>query len=126
MKSLLVPFLLLPSTILSSCGSLEGNVQRADTGRAACPTLAIYDPAAAPSHATAAFARGERRLMGVYGYTGIVPAAEHVNLPVTYIQGTSDAIGSAECGRLNGLAHQYAEKFNRQMLAAIGDPPPRK
>jgi hypothetical protein len=124
MKLRLTAVLLLPSAMLSSCGSLEQKVQGADTGRATCLKLASHDPSNAPSDALAAFARGERRLMGVYGYTGIVPGAEEVNLPVTYIEGTSDMIESAECERLNPLAHQYAENFNRRMLAAIRDTSP--
>jgi hypothetical protein len=70
-----------------------------------------------------AWARGDTRFVGVYGFAANLPG---VDVPVygalarqhgiRWLHGTSDIITSQEDLRLNRLAHQYAEKYNQLLL----------
>jgi hypothetical protein len=103
---------------LASCGAGEE--------QAACTPLQRLDPAVAPADASAAFAKGDRSLRGVYGYTRIVPEAEGSSLPVQMIDGTSDEIANDYCGELNDLAGEYAAAYNRTKLALIKSAEPSR
>jgi hypothetical protein len=70
-----------------------------------------YDPDRAPGDAAAARARGERYLLGVYGYAVEVPGQTDTKLAIKIIEGTSDY----ECSRLNDRARDYARRFNEAM-----------
>jgi len=70
----------------------------------------------------AALARGDRRFVGVYGYSADVPGVDSPDqgllkrYGVRYLRGTSDAMTSQEDERLNKLAHRYAKKYNGLLL----------
>ena len=72
--------------------------------------------------ANQAIAKGDFRLMAVYGYTLIVPGikGDYRKYEKTYgihpIEGTSDFIKNNEHGKLNALAKKYAEKYNLTIL----------
>ena len=72
-----------------------------------------------------AIAKGDFRLLAVYGYTLIVPGikGDYTKYKKTYgihpIEGTSDFIQNKEHGKLNALASKYAEKYNRIILKQI-------
>ena len=100
---------------LASCGA-EPSRSTEDAG---CLGLRQFEPARAIADASAAFERGDRTLLGVYGFTTIVPEAEGSTLPVRMIEGTSDAPENDDCARRNEQAHQYAAAYNREMLTAV-------
>ena len=71
----------------------------------------------------AALARGDRRYIGLMGYTIIVPGVswDHGCHPRSYdsvvvIAGTSDAVDSKDRERLNRTAAEYAKQYNTLLL----------
>ena len=70
----------------------------------------------------AAWARGDRRFVGVYGYAAITPGVEHalaLRQSTRYLAGTSDAIEGREHLRLCRLATRYAERYNQFLLQRL-------
>jgi hypothetical protein len=68
-----------------------------------------------------AVGRGDHYFVGLYGFALEVPGVDDYHeryadrVPVRMIEGTSDAIKSAEFGRLNDACREYAYEFNRRM-----------
>ena len=76
------------------------------------------------SDAYAALSKNDKRLVGVNGYTWIIPGVEEQRKDdyrnrygLRILEGTSDVIVNSEHGRLVGLAGQYAKKYNTYILA---------
>lgn len=69
-----------------------------------------------------AIAKGDFRLVAVYGYTLIIPGlngdlSKYEKLyGIRVIEGTSDVMQNEEHGKLNALASEYAKKYNRIIL----------
>lgn len=79
------------------------------------------DPIAA---AKAAVARKDFVLLGVYGYTWLIPGVKESQkfeyrekYGMRLIEGTGDAVLGPEHGRLIGLTTKYAEKYNLYVLS---------
>lgn len=80
------------------------------------------------TEAKRALARGDRRLMAVYGYTTEVPgtymdyyeAARRFETVI--IEGTSDACFDTRDCRLNENARAYATRYNRYILKHAPSP----
>ena len=87
-----------------------------------CAELPNLDPAKATQDALDAVKNGDRRLLGVYGFTTVIPAGEGSDLPVRMIEGTTDAPDSEDCGRRNRRAIEYAAAYNRRMIAETSTP----
>ncbi|MEO8896298.1 MAG: hypothetical protein ABI450_10490 [Rhizomicrobium sp.] len=83
------------------------------------------DVKTAASDAKAALARGDKRLLAVYGFTLSVPGGPqqgdaHIWRDTTglrILDGTSDAIHGEAGRRFNDNARAYAEKYNKVMLS---------
>ena len=73
----------------------------------------------------AAVSTGDLRFVGVMGIGLIVPGVPdyHEKYAAKYgvrvIENTSDAIESKEHGRLQEVAYEYAEKYNRRLIAKL-------
>jgi hypothetical protein len=73
----------------------------------------------------AALQRGERRFIGVQGYTRFAPgismdSAEYPDQGAMYvIEGTSDGVWAPEVERLNRVAAAYAARYNRMLLSRL-------
>jgi outer membrane lipoprotein LolB len=70
--------------------------------------------------------RGEFALLGVNGYTWTIPGIEdskkfelRKNYGLKIIEGTSDVVQGEEHNRLQGLATEYAKKYNLYLLDHI-------
>ena len=76
------------------------------------PRLAIID-------AVAARQRGDLHLLGIYGYSRIVPGAASLsaNRIVFFIEGTSDHPGDRQEVEFNRRAAAYALAYNQTILA---------
>lgn len=95
-----------------------------DTG--SCADLASYEPVRAEREATLAFGAGDKRLLGVRGYTTFAPGlgpgpldAELSGRPLRIIEGTSDFPLTQGCERLNDRAFRYAVRYNRRIMALV-------
>lgn len=103
--------LLFPLCAVSACERSESR----DTGEATeCPELLRFDPATAAVDAESVPAE-DAYLLGVYGFTAIVPSRAHDDLPVRLIEGTSDH----ECPELNARTMEYARRFNEAMQGKL-------
>lgn len=83
--------------------------------------LEAADPIA---DATAALSKRDKRLVGVNGYTGMIPGVEETRKEdyrnrygLRILEGSSDALVNHEHQRLVELACQYAEKYNTYIVA---------
>jgi len=65
-------------------------------------------------------AHNDRHVLGVGGYVGEIPAAEHTSLPVIWMDGTGDDSFGAACAVSRPLADAYARQYNSTILAAVG------
>lgn len=77
----------------------------------------------ARADADAAMRLGDHRLLGVYGFTLMIPGLDPEQRPdasqLRPIECTSDAFSSAEDRRLNDTAREYARRYNEVVLQAI-------
>lgn len=86
-------------------------------------SLDALDTARAPGDAHRNWAEGRRHLLGVYGYTAVVPGGPNSQAPVgwshgvIFIAGTSDVWEGAHGQRFNRAAHDYAARYNAAVLA---------
>ena len=79
------------------------------------------DPNNAATEADRAYARGDARLIGVYGFAVEVPGYDgdpyaH-KADIRMLDGTGDAYCTKEEADLNHSARVYARKYNEVMLA---------
>jgi hypothetical protein len=114
-KRILLPLLMLS---LTSCRSEK---DEAVDGKS-CVRLADLDPSRATQDAATAFQKGDRRLLGVYGFTTSVPGGEGSTLPVRMIEETTDAVDTEDCEKRNQRAFEYAAAYNRWMIAKASAP----
>lgn len=86
-----------------------------------CRLLKSLRPETAVADAKAALAKGDPRLLGIYGYALTAPGADRGEAPdavIRPIECTSDVIVSERHGRLQDRAQAYARLYNRVMLGA--------
>jgi len=107
--------------ILCVFALLGNGCKRSGKYAAQIEALESADPAADVNRAIAA---GDLRFVGVIGVALIVPGAPdwvHVTPQghVRYIPNTSDAFESEEHARLQQIAYNYAEKYNRILLTKM-------
>ena len=100
--------------IVGACGP---GVQAEDATD--CPSLRRFDFASPEAAAARDFERGDRGFRGLHGLTVETPGVSSTDLPVTMIEGTSDAPESDRCERLNERARDYARLYNQAMLGAL-------
>ena len=70
---------------------------------------------------SSALARGDRRFIGVGGYTLDTPGVEHSlasRYGIRYLP-TTDSISGPEHARLHQLALSYAERYNKLLLERL-------
>jgi hypothetical protein len=108
------------SMAFSVCASASPPATASDS--AAVQSLRWLDSADAQRDLSSALGRGDRRFIGIYGFTRLVPGVD-VSLAsrygVRYLRGTSDALESREHARLNSLARNYAERYNKLLLERL-------
>lgn len=86
-------------------------------------SLDALEAARAPEDARRNWSEGRRHLLGVYGYTSVVPGGPNSQAPigwshgVVFIAGTSDVWEGAHSQRFNAAAHDYAARYNAAVLA---------
>lgn len=116
----------MKSTLVAAACVLTG-LAACDLGRenveaeADAPTLSGVQMRSAEQDANAALARGDTRLIGVFGFAREVPGAPAVSAYeaggcVRMIEGTNDY----ENSWANKRAREYARRYNAQMLKAVG------
>lgn len=99
---------------LAALTSCKSNPQ---TGCPAIEKLAHRDPA---TDARAALARGDRHLLALGGFVGVVPGAVNANIDQAQImEGTSDVRTDA-CARQRANAETYATKYNQVIMGEAG------
>jgi hypothetical protein len=81
----------------------------------ACPELTKLGRANPVADAEAAILRGDRRLLMLGGYVGVIPGAEGTSAPTRMLEGTGDANTSA-CDAMRPVAEKYALAYNRALL----------
>ncbi len=85
-------------------------------------SLDALNAARAPRDARRNWAEGRRHLLGVYGYTSVVPGGPNSQAPadwphgVVFIAGTSDVWEGQYGQRFNQAAHDYAARYNATVL----------
>ena len=109
--------------LLIGCSAQENvvplNLASADSVKNSIRTLEGADPA---QDIERAIKKGDLRFIGVMGYSLIVPGVEDYheryekNNGVRIIEGASDFILSDDVQRLNELATDYAERYNKLLL----------
>ena len=72
--------------------------------------------------AKSAFRDGERRFIGYAMVRTVIPGVDHEGNCRSII-GTNDYVNSHAQEQINILAHNYAEKYNRQMLLSLNPKP---
>lgn len=100
---------------------VSGCTERGEGGDSSmeCPGLRPLDEKTAAADATKAFSTGKRSFLGVRGYSLDVPGVDESylrNHEVVPIEGTSDAIKSEACKKLNDDAERYATAYNKTIL----------
>jgi hypothetical protein len=99
----------------------SANVYPPDEGRS-CPALSGLFPEHAVSDAARSLRRGDRHLLGVYGYTVMVPGLAVRNsapvipsgFSVKVLEGSGD--NSEACPHLGDRAMIYATRYNQAMV----------
>jgi hypothetical protein len=89
-------------------------------------TISYIENADADADVERAWLAGDKRLIGVYGFSRIVPEdpkLEYAGAGVRYIEGTSDFRRDYKEQRLNEIAWQYARWYNRRMIAMLKSEP---
>jgi hypothetical protein len=85
------------------------------------------DPARAESDASAALAKGDRHLLGTYGYAAGTPGypsgPEQWPHGVIYVEDTTDYARDRRHGEYVQRANSYAEAYNRVIVASSPTPP---
>ena len=101
---------------LTACGSTQDS--------ASVTKLRWVEHADAVADAAKALSLGDHRLVGVYGYTLIVPGIDSAKQSsyvtrygVRALEGTSDALESATHAALVNKAKEYALRYNSYILA---------
>ncbi|MFN3816233.1 hypothetical protein [Brevundimonas sp.] len=85
-------------------------------------SLDALNTARAPGDARRNWAEGRRHLLGVYGYTAVVPGGPNSQAPagwshgVVFIAGTSDVWEGRHGQRFNRAANDYAARYNATVL----------
>ena len=81
-----------------------------------CPTVERLKNADARADALADIARGDRHLLMLGGFVGVVPGGLDDTLPTVMIEGTEDT-SPAACQRLRRDAEDYAYRYNETIRA---------
>lgn len=113
--------LMLLATMSIFASGCTGRGERGDASMD-CPGLRSLDAHTATSDATKAFSRGKKSFLGVRGYSLDVPGVDESSIgkhEVVPIEGTSDAIRSPECKKLNEDAERYAAAYNETILMLL-------
>jgi hypothetical protein len=110
-----------PALLAACVAPVVKSAEAPPSEAAECPMLVRYHPDRAQGDAAAALARGERHLLGVYGYTIEVPGGTY-SPTVRMIEGTSDS----HCSHLNARARDYARRFNERMAKLVKHAPVQK
>lgn len=87
----------------------------------ACVNPLAINPGRAESDARQALARGDNRLVGVYGFASETPGAtfeDRERLGARFIDGTGDDLHYFGEVAFNERAREYAERYNTVILAA--------
>jgi hypothetical protein len=81
-----------------------------------CPSIEALAHRDAVADARAAVARGDRHLLMLGGFVGVVPGvADPGAYPTRMIEGTSDST-TETCSRLRRTAEAYATKYNQTVV----------
>lgn len=85
------------------------------------------DPSQAESDARSAISKGDRRLLGTYGYAAGTPGyasdPDAWTYGVIYIEDTTDFPRDLSHAEYVRRAHSYAEAYNRVIVASTPTPP---
>lgn len=118
-------FLVVGSLALVACGhSAAGCDSSALSSHSkGLDELRVLNPINAASDADRAYARGDARLIGVYGFALEVPGYDgdpyaH-KADIRMLDGTGDAYCTEEEADLNHSARVYALKYNEVMLSRL-------
>jgi hypothetical protein len=83
---------------------------------ATCPGIEALAHRDATADARAALARGDRHLLMLGGFVGVVPGVQDSTAyPTQMIEGTSDTTTEA-CRRQRATAETYATKYNQTVV----------
>jgi uncharacterized protein YceK len=108
---------LLVAQMLSACASVS-------TLQGACTSyLEKIVLANAEADAEKAFRSGQKRVLGIQGYTIIFPGVKNPQLPqrIGYkiMEGTSDAISDKSCDKYQSTAIDYVARYNIRILQLL-------
>jgi hypothetical protein len=112
MRRLLATIAFLTPLPLLACGSPSDADSR-------CPELERLKPDQARSDALAATAKGDKHLIMLGGYVGVVPGGNPTNLPTVLLASTGDTAPEA-CRRLRPKAESYALAYNAEVRSVSG------
>ena len=90
--------------------------------RVRADSIARLDPARELAHA---LERGDRRFIGLQGYSQIAPGLDHRHPlypkqgTMRIVEGTSDSVWAPEVKRLNEIAAEYATRYNRMLVQEL-------
>jgi hypothetical protein len=105
--------------------AISGNIRPADSQLFAAKLRWVQtaDPIADAKTATA---KGQVKLLAVYGYTWSIPGTKEQErfelqrkFGVQFVEGTSDALEDAEHERLTKQVVAYASAYNRYLLGQV-------
>lgn len=114
--------LLLSLLLVLTPGAATGDDEAQEITLPIEMSLDALDVRLAPRDARQAWHQGRRHLLGVYGYTSIVPGGPNSQAPagwthgVIFIAGTSDHGLDAHDSAFNHAALPYAERYNQTVL----------
>jgi hypothetical protein len=109
--------IMLAVALLTACRGPETKV-------AGCPPLERLQHADPKADAADALSKGDRRLLSLGGFVGVVPGAEQTTKPTRQIDETSDTV-TPSCAALRGVAERYARTYNEAInLADLGSSGP--
>jgi hypothetical protein len=87
---------------------------------ATCPAIEALSHRDAVADARAALTKGDRHLLMLGGFVGVVPGVEDPgSLPTHMMEGTSD-LKTEACAPLGATAEAYATKYNRTIVEGSG------
>ncbi len=110
------------AVFLAGCASTSPSAQHTPDISPAVRSLRWLDTADPQSDLSSALARGDRRFIGVGGYTVVTPGVEHSlasRYGIRYLAGTTDSILGSEHARLQHLAMSYAERYNKLLFERL-------
>jgi hypothetical protein len=126
-------FVLVALVLVATCSPEERADGRQNADSTPSLTASDYaraadslDKADAANHALAAVGNGDRRLLGVQGYSLVIPGVpaqrmeEYTRrLGVRLLKGTSDSWQNEEHKAYNVAAGRYADRYNRALLQMV-------